>query len=109
MAARKRVTSICTQSVRIAEAWLGGLPGLVTPQSEQREPSRVLLRPISRAGLLWHDLASMDRWSDRARLVIQTALPSPASILPGDESRALLPLAYARRIARGLRGWLRSR
>lgn len=109
MAARKRVTSICSQSMGIAEESLGKLPRIVPPRPEKREPSGVLLRPISRAGLLWHDLASMDHWRDRARLVMQSALPAPASILRGDESRALLPVAYARRLARGLRGWLRRR
>lgn len=109
LAAGKRVASICAQSVEVAQEFLGRLPGVVVPRREKREPSRVLLRPISRAGLLWHDLVSMDRWTDRVRLVMQTALPAPASILRADESRALLPLAYARRLARGLRTWLHHR
>jgi hypothetical protein len=112
LAQRESMRTVCCRGLELASQLFGGdraadlIPELQTIAAPV-EPSARFVGGLRPADVLRTDLASLHGWRDRAALVAEHVFPSPAylrSIYPRCPS-ALLPLAYAYRIVRGIPKW----
>jgi hypothetical protein len=117
LAAEAEVRQLCAVSRRSLEQ-ARALLGTPVPDSIVRrlakadgEPSAGFLRPgLTRAAVVWSDLRALGSWGERATLVRQHLLPSPAYLMSayGCRRPLLLPALYVHRILAGVGGWFRD-
>lgn len=117
LAIRKQISAVCAEGLGLAQDRFhttvppGLLEALRDAQGQRAgEPSAAYVRgPMRRFDLLLSDLAALESWSQRARLLRQHVLP-PASYMRRvyGSSRWPMALVYAWRFLNGARGWFRS-
>lgn len=105
LAAERRVLTICTRSLSLAQEAFGGGAPLGLPEVAGDEPSALYLdRGASRGALLASELQALPGWRARWQRARQLALPPRAFMLqqyPG-HAAAMLPLLYLWRAVRGV-------
>ena len=113
LAADRKVAAVTLSSLALAQDWFGTrvpddiAAGLASRASAQQEPSALYLRPMRPIDVLASDLAALDTWRERSRLIREHVLPPADYLLRayGVSSRALLPALYAHRLVTGARRW----
>jgi hypothetical protein len=115
LATRTAMTGVCTRGIHLASTLFPSSAAadlaamLRAPATATFEPSARFIGGIRRVSVLREDLAALPDWRARARLVAEHLFPS-LDYMRAQYPRwpaAVLPFAYADRIARGASDWFR--
>jgi hypothetical protein len=111
LVADKRVGAVCARGLALAQQWFGTrLPAGLLEQLQaggDEACAAYLGGHLRRLDILLSDLKALPGWRGRWQLLREHVLP-PASYMRasyGISNRALLPLLYVHRVARGVRRW----
>jgi Uncharacterised nucleotidyltransferase len=113
LVSRTRTGALCAGGLALAnEAFGGAAAAALERRIDSRDvPAawRRLMRPsVTQMDVLWSDLRVLGSWRDRAALLREHLFPPAGYMRARDAATtARLPYLYARRIVRGLRGWLK--
>jgi putative nucleotidyltransferase-like protein len=113
LAVEREMAAVALGGLLLAREWFGTrLAGPLVAELERgaalrREPSAAYLRPLRGIDVLMSDLAALESWGARTRLLREHMLPPADYMLRayGASSRALLPALYAHRFVAGARRW----
>jgi hypothetical protein len=119
LAISNRISAVCAHGLSLAQRQFGTtlpagllerLEGHAAPRNGQEPSSAYLRRQMRKVDVLRSDLAALESWRQRFRLLAQHVFPPAAYVQKayGVSNRSLVPALYAWRVIEGARGWFRN-